>query len=197
MLRSIGKDAGLALAHILIGMIIGAMISLEQAFADKQRGPLAMALGERAHRIAEAFRRIVFAQVRISALNTLLTGTYLTLVLPLFDIHLPLTKTLIAITFIAGLLPVVGNLISNTVIVTVSLAHSPNTALLSLLFLVIVHKLEYFLNARIIGGQIKARAWELLIAMLVMEAIFGLPGVVAAPIIYAWVKNELVDAGLL
>lgn len=197
MLRSIGKDAGLTLVHILIGMIVGALISLEQAFADKPRGPLATALGERVRRIANAFRRIVFAQVRISGLNTLLTASYLAVVLPLFDIHLPLTKTLIAITFIAGLLPVIGNLISNTVIVTVSLAHSPSTAFFSLLFLVIVHKLEYFLNARIIGGQINARAWELLIAMLVMEAIFGLPGVVAAPIIYAWVKNELVDAGLL
>ena len=115
----------------------------------------------------------------------------------MLDIHLPLTKTLIAVTFIAGLLPVIGNLISNTVIVIVSLAHSPHTALLSLAFLVIVHKLEYFLNARIVGGQINAKAWELLIAMLLMEALFGLPGVVAAPIVYAWLKRELDNAGLL
>ena len=33
-----------------------------------------------------------------------------------------------------------------------------------------IHKLEYFLNARIVGTQIRARAWELLIAMLAMEA---------------------------
>lgn len=196
-LRSIGKEAGLALAHILIGMIIGAMISLEQVVADTPKGPLATALIERARCFADAFRRIVFAQVRISALNTLLTATYLALLLPMFDIHLPLTKTLIAVTFIAGLLPVIGNLISNTVIVIVSLAHSPHTALLSLLFLVVVHKLEYFLNARIVGGQINAKAWELLIAMLLMEALFGLPGVVAAPIIYAWLKRELDNVGLL
>ncbi|MCK7494761.1 MAG: hypothetical protein MZW92_29275 [Comamonadaceae bacterium] len=42
--------------------------------------------------------------------------------------QLPLTKTLIAVTFFAGLLPVIGNLISNTVIVVVSLAHSPQVA---------------------------------------------------------------------
>jgi predicted PurR-regulated permease PerM len=196
-LRSIGKEAGITLAHILIGMIIGAMISLRQTSVAGSQGPLTRALIERTSCFADAFRRIVFAQVRISALNTVLTATYLVLALPLFGVHLPLTKTLIAITFIVGLLPVVGNLISNTIIVVVSLSHSSHIALFSLLFLVAVHKLEYFLNARIVGGQINARAWELLIAMLVMEAMFGLPGVVAAPIVYAWIKRELENAGWL
>ena len=41
------------------------------------------------------------------------------------------------------------------------------------------------------GGQIHARAWELLVAMLVMDAVFGIPGVIAAPIFYAYLKNEL------
>jgi predicted PurR-regulated permease PerM len=52
-------------------------------------------------------------------------------------------------------------------------------------------------NARIIGGQIKARAWELLIAMLVMEAAFGIAGVIAAPVFYAYLKKELSDQGLI
>jgi predicted PurR-regulated permease PerM len=55
----------------------------------------------------------------------------------------------------------------------------------------VVHKLEYFLNAKIVGGQIRARTWELLIAMLVFEAAFGLAGLVAAPIYYAYLKSEL------
>jgi predicted PurR-regulated permease PerM len=57
--------------------------------------------------------------------------------------------------------------------------------------LVVVHKLEYFLNARIVGGQIRAHVWELLIAMLAMEAAFGLAGLIAAPIYYAYLKSEL------
>jgi len=64
------------------------------------------------------------------------------------------------VTFVAGLLPVIGNLISNTVIVIVSLSHSANTAVASLAYLVAIHKLEYFLNARIIGSQIRSRAWS-------------------------------------
>ena len=104
---------------------------------------------------------------------------------------------MILITFIAGLLPVVGNLISNTVIVVIGLSHSLSTALLALLFLVTIHKLEYFLNARIVGAQINARAWEILAAMLVMEALFGISGVIAAPVYYAYLKSELSRARLV
>lgn len=32
---------------------------------------------------------------------------------------------------------------------------------------------------------------ELLLAMLIMEAAFGLPGIIAAPIFYAYIKREL------
>jgi len=196
-LRGFGTDFGRAFAHILIGMIIGAFISLREARPAKEVGPLAEALLDRAARVGEAFRRIVFAQVRISALNTTLTTIYLTIVLPLCGVHLPLTKTMIAVTFVAGLLPVIGNLISNTVIVIVSLSHSLPVALGSLAFLIVIHKLEYFVNARIVGTQIRARAWELLIAMLAMEAAFGIAGVVAAPIYYAYLKDELKSRNLI
>jgi hypothetical protein len=84
--------------------------------------------------LSKAFRGIVFAQVRISALNTLLTAIYLAIVLPIFGINLPFFKTMIAITLLVGLLPVIGNLISNTVIVLVSFSVSPSVALASLAF---------------------------------------------------------------
>jgi predicted PurR-regulated permease PerM len=120
-----------------------------------------------------------------------LTAIYLIGVLPLFDIHLPLAKTMIVVTFVVGLLPVIGNLISNTMIVVLSLSLSVYTAIASFVFLVLIHKLEYFINAKIVGTQIEARAWEILIAMLVMEAAFGVPGVIAAPVFYAYLKVEL------
>jgi len=98
---------------------------------------------------------------------------------------------MIAVTFVAGLIPVFGNLISNVVVVVVSLSVSPFVALGSLVYLIVIHKLEYFLNARLVGTQIEARAWELLLAMLVMEAAFGVAGLIAAPIYYAYLKDEL------
>jgi predicted PurR-regulated permease PerM len=196
-LRQVGKEAGLAFAHIIVGMVIGAMLATREVYHATPAGPLATSLVERATRLGDAFRNIVFAQLRISAINTVFTAIYLAVVLPLFGVHLPFTKTLIAVTFIAGLLPVIGNLISNSVIVVVSLAHSPQIAAASLAFLVIVHKFEYFLNARIVGRRINARAWEILTAMVVMEAAFGIAGLIAAPIFYAWLKSELKASGMV
>ncbi|HXX53446.1 MAG TPA: AI-2E family transporter, partial [Thermodesulfovibrionales bacterium] len=155
------------------------------------------ALRERAVRFGQAFRAVVFAQVRIAALNTLFAWLYLGILLPVFGIHLPLVKTMVAITFITGLLPVIGNLVSNAIIVVVSLSYSPAVAAISLAFLVVIHKLEYFLNAKIVGTRIRAHAWELLLAMLVMEAAFGISGVIAAPVYYAYIKDELMARRLL
>jgi predicted PurR-regulated permease PerM len=196
-LTSLGGGLTISLLHALVGMVIGGLVALQQARPSRRSAPLTRALGERTLRFGKAFRRIVFAQVRISLLNTVLTAIYLVVLLPLGGIQLPLVKTMIAVTFIAGLLPVIGNLISNTVIVTLSLSHSLAAALGSLAFLVVIHKLEYFVNARIVGTEIRASAWEILVAMLVMEAAFGLPGVVAAPIYYGYLKNELSARGLV
>jgi predicted PurR-regulated permease PerM len=160
-------------------------------------GPLARALQDRASRLGEAFRRVVFAQVRIAAVNTALTGLYLFVVLPLARVHLPLAKTVLVIAFFVGLLPVVGNLVSNTIIVILSLSVSLSVAIASLVFLVVIHKLEYFLNAHMIGTQVHAHAWELLLAMVVMEAAFGISGLIAAPIYYAYLKGELVSRRLV
>lgn len=193
----IGQETGRILVHILIGMVIGAMAALYDATQVHRYRPLAAALHQRIVRLHLAFRQIVFAQVRIAAINAVFTGIFLAVALPLAGVHLPFVKTMIVVTFVAGLLPVIGNLISNTVIVIVSLSHSLGIALVSLLFLVVIHKLEYFLNAKIIGTQINARAWELLTAMLVMEALFGIPGVIAAPVFYAYVKTELTAAGMV
>ena len=179
--------------RVLIGMVLGAMIALYDELPLPKMGPLAQELIGRTSRLATAFRQVVFAQVKISLLNTVFTAIFLLGVLPLFGMHLPLSKTLVLITFLAGLLPVVGNIISNTIITIVALSVSFYVAVAALLYLIVIHKLEYFLNARIVGGEIQARAWELLLAMLVMEAAFGLPGLVAAPVFYAYVKRELVD----
>jgi len=83
------------------------------------------------------------------------------------------------------------------VIVVIALGTSIPVSLAALGFLIGVHKLEYFVNAQIVGGQIHAAAWEMVAAILVMEATFGIEGVIVAPILYAYLKNELGERGLL
>jgi predicted PurR-regulated permease PerM len=195
--QTMGAHSLLLFAETLIALVIGAVLSLREVAHEHAGGPLARHLMARTRRFTKAFREVALSQLRIALVNTTLTGIFLVAVLPLAGIHLPLQKTMVAITFVASLLPVIGNLISNTVIVLVSLAHSVFAAVVSLVFLVVIHKLEYLLNARIVGGRIHAQIWELLIAMMAMEAMFGLPGLVAAPIYYAYLKSELVEAGLI
>lgn len=196
-LQLAGKETLHVFGRILVGLVLGALLALAHERPSPHTGPLRRDLTLRCARLATAFRNIVFAQVKIAAINTILTAIFLLVALPLTGAHLPLSKTLIAITFVVGLLPVVGNLISNTLIVIVALSVSLWTAIAALIFLVLIHKFEYFLNAKIVGGQIRARAWGLLLAMLVFEAAFGLPGVVAAPIYYAYLKSELEAAELI
>jgi predicted PurR-regulated permease PerM len=192
-----GKQAARGVAMILIGMVIGVIVSLSEVTHDPAEKPFTMALSKRVYMFHMAFRRIVFAQVRISALNTFFTWLYIGVALPVLGIHLPFAKTLIALTFVVGLIPIIGNLISNTVIVVVSMSISLGIAVSSLVFLIVIHKLEYFLNAKIVGTQINSRAWELLVTMIFMEAAFGIPGVIAAPIYYAYLKSELSGHGII
>jgi predicted PurR-regulated permease PerM len=196
-LQLVGKDAAHTFVTLLIGMVLGAIIALQRVPDLTKRKPLAAALFDRLNLLVKAFRNIVFAQIKISLLNTFFTGIFLAVVLPLFGIKLPLTKTLIVMTFLLGLLPVIGNLMSNTLITIVGLSLSIWVAVAALGYLIVIHKLEYFLNARIVGGQISAKSWELLMAMLVFEAAFGLPGVVAGPIYYAYLKSELKQLGMV
>jgi predicted PurR-regulated permease PerM len=196
-LQLAGKETARVLAQLLVGMVLGALIALHAARGERNPAPLARALSTRSDNLSQSFHDVVFAQVKISLLNTAFTAAFLLIVLPAFSVHLPLAKTLVLITFVAGLLPVIGNLISNTLVVVVALSVSMWVALAALVFLIAIHKLEYFLNARIVGTQIRARAWELLLAMLAMEAAFGLPGVVAAPVYYAFLKRELRAAELV
>lgn len=194
--RTIGQDTGMFFIRLLIGMVIGGMIAMHPA-TPTRRAPLVHAMCERISLLCMAFRRIVFSQIRISALNTFLTGIFLAVVMPAMGYELPLVKTMIAVTFIVGLLPIIGNIISNTVIVLIAINISIWAALSALVFLIVIHKLEYFINAKIIGTQIRARAWEILLALLVMDSLFGIAGLVAAPIYYAYIKDELATRKLI
>jgi predicted PurR-regulated permease PerM len=195
-----GGHTARGIGYALAGIVIGAMVALHLLASPTARdgqAPLAIAMRRGFDGLVEAFGAVVFAQIRIALVNTVLTAVYLLGVLPLLGMPLPWVGTLVAATFVASLLPVVGNLVSNTVIVVLSLTHSIATAGLSLAWLVIIHKLEYFLNAQIIGIRIRASAWEILVVMIVLEAIFGLAGLVSAAIIYAQVKNTLRERGWL
>lgn len=184
---------GLLLAYV--GLVVGALIAVRDVPADAR--PLTQAVRDRAKHFIEAFSSIVTAQVWIAGFNATLTALFLFVVLPLFDVAMPYGPALVALTFVAGLVPIVGNLLCNVVLAIVGVSVSPLVGLSCLSFLIAIHKFEYFINAKVVGSRTKTSAWELLAAMFAGEALFGVAGLVAAPLYYAYLKKELKAAELI
>ena len=183
---SAGLHGGLL---VYVGLVIGALIVGTPSAISY--APLRLQMRERATHFMESFRQIVIAQFWIAVFNAVCTGVFLMAVLPLFGLTMPYASSLVALTFFAGLIPIVGNLLCNSVLTLAGVSISPSVGLACLLFLVAIHKFEYFINAKVVGKRTGTSAWELLTAMFVGEAIFGVAGLVAAPLYYAYAKREL------
>lgn len=131
-----------------------------------------------------SFATIMGAQVTIAAINTVLTGVYVLVM------GLPHAVVIVGVTFLCGMLPVVGNLISNAIMVCIAFTVSPREALFALIFLVVVHKLEYFLNGKIIGHRIHLPIWLILLALIVGEKTMGVTGMILAPVVFLYARAE-------
>ena len=132
-----------------------------------------------------SFATVMGAQLTISLINTALTAIFL------MAVHLPHTTLLIAVTFLCGLVPIVGNLVSNTIIVFVALTVSPKLAIGALVFLIGIHKLEYLLNSKIIGERIRNPVWLTLVALIIGERLMGVPGLILAPVVLNYLRVEM------
>jgi predicted PurR-regulated permease PerM len=141
-------------------------------------------LAQRVETFYHSFTTVMGAQILISAINSVLTAVFL------LSFGYPHVPVLVGLTFICGLLPIVGNLISNTLIIGVSFTMRPEMALFALIFLVTVHKLEYFLNSKIIGHRIKNPMWLTLFGLVIGERLMGIPGMILAPVVLHYIKVE-------
>lgn len=183
------------LLHAYVGLLIGALAAVRPRV--QPRAPLTQALQGRVMLLSDAFRQIVAAQFWIALFNTCLTALFLLLAMPMFDMALPYTPALIMLTFVAGLIPIVGNLFCNLVLTLVGLSVSPLAAAVCLGFLILIHKAEYVINAKVVGQRTHMAVWELLTVMFIAESVFGPAGLVAAPLFYAYLKKELEAARLV
>lgn len=93
------------IVKILIGVIIGGILSFYVFSPTKEYKPLTKTILIQANNIREAFSKIFLAQCKISFIDALLTAAYLKIVLPYFGVDLPFTNLIVCLTFIFGLLP--------------------------------------------------------------------------------------------
>lgn len=132
----------------------------------------------------KSFTTVMGAQIIISAINSVLTGIFVVAV------GLPHAPVVVGVTFLCGLLPIVGNIISNTIITAIAFTVSPKMAVLALGFLIVIHKLEYFLNSKIIGDRIRNPVWLTLLGLILGEKLMGIPGMILAPVVLNYIKLE-------
>jgi predicted PurR-regulated permease PerM len=185
-----GALKGLVL--LLAGCVIAIGIFLHPAFeldepSQKAGNLYSACCGEIARRFSTfyaSFETVMGAQIVISAINTCITALFV------FIAGVPHAGVLVGLTFVCGLLPVVGNLISNSIIVALAFTVSPRTALFALAFLIVVHKLEYILNGKIIGHRIRNPLWLTLLALIIGERLLGIAGMILAPVVLSYIKAE-------
>jgi len=141
-------------------------------------------IGRRFATFYRSFALVMNAQITISTINTVLTAIFVT------AMGLPHLVVAVGLTFLCGFLPVIGNLISNALVVALGFMVSPDKGLWALAFLILVHKLEYFLNSKIIGSKIHTSIWLTLLALMVCERLMGITGMVLAPVLLHYIQTE-------
>ena len=196
-LRNVAHFAGsttAALVFTVIGIVVAGSLFLKTGL-DPYRGThpvknnlYSICCDEVSTRFRDFYRSfatVMGAQITISLINTILTAIFV------FAVRLPYAPLVIAITFLCGLVPIVGNLVSNTIIVFIALTVSLKLAIGALVFLVGIHKLEYFLNSKIIGDRIRNPVWLTLIALIIGERLMGIPGLILAPVVLNYLRVEM------
>jgi predicted PurR-regulated permease PerM len=191
-LGNFAKIASKQVVFLLIGVVVAISLFLNPAFFTtrtniSRSNAYTVFCEETAVRFGllyRSFATVMGAQLIISTINTGLTSLFI-----IFS-HFPYAPLVLTLTFLCGLLPIVGNLLSNSLIVGVAFTVSPNLALGALAFLVTIHKLEYFLNSKIIGDRIQNPVWLTLIGLIVGERLMGITGMILAPVLLHYIKVE-------
>jgi predicted PurR-regulated permease PerM len=187
--------ASLQFVLLLAGLVVAVSLFLNASWtatgappasepAENLYDAVTRELSVRFRSLYHSFSMVIGAQIIISVINTVLTTIFL------LCNGYPYAPLLIVFVFLCGLLPVVGNLISNSLIVGVGFTLSPHTGIYALIFLIAIHKLEYFLNSKIVGRRINSPMWLTLIGLIVGERLMGITGMILAPVLLHFLKVE-------
>ena len=179
---------------VAIGIFLNPVLDLNAGLGAGARTLYELFYEEIARRFGSFYRcfeRVMGAQLLISLINTVLTSFFIMICCLCYPRLVSYAGLVIILTFACGMLPIIGNVISNAIIVGLAFTVSPRLAITALVFLVLIHKLEYFLNSKIIGGRIRHPMWLMLLALITGERLMGIPGIILAPVILSFIKVEM------
>ena len=98
---------------MVMGLIIGILVAIH-GFHRRTPQPVFKSLLIQRIQNYQFHLKCCFAQIKISAINTLLFILFAFILLPLWEFTFLFAKTLTILTFMFGLIPILGNLLSNT-----------------------------------------------------------------------------------
>ena len=84
---------------MIMGLIIGILVAIHGFHRRTPQPIFKSLLIQRIQKLSISFRNVVFAQIKISAINTLLFILFAFVILPIWGVHLPFAKTLTILTF--------------------------------------------------------------------------------------------------
>lgn len=189
----VARGATRHFVYLFIGCIAAVALFLDPRLElDPPTGPArnnlySLCCDEISRRCATFYRSfdmVMNAQIIISAINTVLTVIFVA------AMGLPHLVVAAGFTFLCGFVPVIGNLISNTLVVALGFIVSPAKGFWALAFLIVIHKLGYVLNSKIIGARIQSSIWLTLLALIVGERLMGITGMVLAPVVLHYIRME-------
>jgi predicted PurR-regulated permease PerM len=189
--EAITKTSGvltLGFFHILIAVFVAILAFFSPPPEDGAKNlfdELRRELAERMLTFMRGLEKVLGAQVLISAAYAVLTLAFLHFMGFTHRIFLTLAA------FIFGILPIIGNIISNIIIVASGLTLSTRHAAYALIFLFLIHKSGYLVYGRVLGSSLKVPMWKTLLAILVGEVVMGVPGIILAPTLLHYAKEEM------
>jgi predicted PurR-regulated permease PerM len=172
---------------VAIGLFLNPRLEHDHPAAALRPNLYSLCCEEISRRFATFYRSfdiVMNAQVAISAIDAVLTGIFMACQ------GLPHLVVAVGVTFFCGLIPVVGNLVSNALVVAVGFMVSPAKGLWALAFLVFIHQLEYLLRGKIIGAKTQTSLWLTLLALLLGERLMGITGMMLAPAVLHYIRME-------
>jgi predicted PurR-regulated permease PerM len=172
---------------VAIGIFLNPRLELDEPSAALRNNLYTLCCEEISRRFAtfySSFDIVMNAQITISAINTVLTAIFVV------SMGLPHLVVAVGLTFLCGFIPVIGNLVSNALVVALGFMVSPTKGVWALVFLVVIHKLGYFLSGNIIGAKIRTSIWLTLLALLLGERLMGITGMVLAPVLLHYIRIE-------
>lgn len=168
--------SAILLLKVVLGIILGIVVhfsNIEDQDTDNAWGSVIHKINEQCKIIYKSFRDIMSIQILISLMNTtIISAMALGLTYLWAGEFLPYWYVIIPLTAILSLIPVVGNLMINIILILATIQVSPAFVLVGLGLFLIIHKLELIVIGNKMNEKVGVPFIVVLFSMILGELLF-------------------------